>query len=418
MSISNKIGKIKKSMIIKSAIAVSIGTVVIATSIFSVAALNDSYTILVDDETYYASSFNSDPEQILQNANITVTDADSVDFDIQNKIITIDRAFDVSVTIDSKAYSVSTTDCTVADVLEQANVEIPENYTVYPSLDTMLTDNSKVRVVPLVNITIKADGETITEEVPQVKVREILDMYNIELGENDTTSLTLDALVNEDTVLEVDRIEYKTTTKEETVEYKVKETETDELYQGETEVVKEGKDGKKEVEVKQTYVNGELADEVVLSEKSITKSVTQEVLVGTKEQPQTSSNTAVSASYSGDYGIPVSVSNGVLYDSSGNVVPYSTTLTGSSTAYYAPAGALTATGVPAYYGGVAVNPNIIPYGTKMFIASDDGFVYGYATAVDTGGALMDGSALVDCYYPTYDECVTFGRRTMTVYILE
>ena len=74
--------------------------------------------------------------------------------------------------------------------------------------------------------------------------------------------------------------------------------------------------------------------------------------------------------------------------------------------------------MPAYHGGVAVNPNIIPYGSKLYIVSTDGsFVYGYATAVDTGGALMDGSAIVDCFYNTYDECVNFGRRDVNVYVL-
>ena len=53
----------------------------------------------------------------------------------------------------------------------------------------------------------------------------------------------------------------------------------------------------------------------------------------------------------------------------------------------------------------------------MYIVSEDGFVYGYATAIDTGGALMDGSAIVDVYYPTYDDCVVFGRRNVYVYIL-
>ncbi len=102
----------------------------------------------------------------------------------------------------------------------------------------------------------------------------------------------------------------------------------------------------------------------------------------------------------------------------GNSVVYSSVHTGSGTAYTAPAGASTATGVPAYHGGVAVNPNIIPYGSKLYIVSTDGsFVYGYATAVDTGGALMDGSAIVDCFYNTYDECVNFGRRDVNVYVV-
>lgn len=120
----------------------------------------------------------------------------------------------------------------------------------------------------------------------------------------------------------------------------------------------------------------------------------------------------------GTKGSNVSNPVGTFTDMNGNTVAYSSVVTGSGTAYTAPAGSLTATGVTAYHGGVAVNPNIIPYGSKLYIVSTDGsFVYGYATAVDTGGALMSGTAIVDCFYNTYDECVNFGRRNVNVYIV-
>ena len=98
---------------------------------------------------------------------------------------------------------------------------------------------------------------------------------------------------------------------------------------------------------------------------------------------------------------------------------YTRVLTGSGTAYYAPAGALTATGRLARYGVVAVDPDIIPYGSILYIVSNDGqVVYGYAVAGDTGGALWAGTAIVDLYYNTYDECCQFGRRDVTIYVLE
>ena len=106
-------------------------------------------------------------------------------------------------------------------------------------------------------------------------------------------------------------------------------------------------------------------------------------------------------------------------DANGVVRNYLQVLTGSGTAYYAEPGAGTATGRLAQYGVVAVNPNIIPYGSKLYIVSNDGeIIYGEAVAGDTGGALMDGSAIVDLYYPTYDECCVFGRRDVTIYVLE
>ena len=92
-------------------------------------------------------------------------------------------------------------------------------------------------------------------------------------------------------------------------------------------------------------------------------------------------------------------------------------LTGSCSAYTG--GGTTASGLPAAVGNVAVNPNVIPYGTRLYICSPDGsFVYGYAVAADTGGAFLYGDYLADLYYDTLSDCYSFGIRTMNVYILD
>jgi len=105
-------------------------------------------------------------------------------------------------------------------------------------------------------------------------------------------------------------------------------------------------------------------------------------------------------------------------DANGFKIPYKQKLEGAGTAYTAKPGALTASGAPVYYGGVAVNPDVIPLGSKLYIVSNDGrYVYGYATAIDTGGALYSGQALVDLFYWTERECFDFGRRAVTVYVL-
>ena len=109
----------------------------------------------------------------------------------------------------------------------------------------------------------------------------------------------------------------------------------------------------------------------------------------------------------------------VFTDENGVEVSYKYKLTGSGTAYTAPAGASTATGTPVYEGGVAINPNLIPYGSKLYVESTDGsHVYGYAKAIDTGGALMDGSAIVDVFYFSLDSCYSWGRRDVNVYVIE
>ena len=76
----------------------------------------------------------------------------------------------------------------------------------------------------------------------------------------------------------------------------------------------------------------------------------------------------------------------------------------------------TATGTTVRVGTVAVDPTVIPYGTRMFIVSNDGnYVYGIGTAEDCGGAIK-GNRL-DLYYPTDAECFAFGRIGCTVYFL-
>ena len=90
-----------------------------------------------------------------------------------------------------------------------------------------------------------------------------------------------------------------------------------------------------------------------------------------------------------------------------------------STGYSASLTAKGASGQRLTYGTVAVNPNVIPYGTLLYITSDDGrFVYGYAYAADTGTAMMTGHAFIDLYYETYDEAVANAVIPVTVYVID
>lgn len=60
---------------------------------------------------------------------------------------------------------------------------------------------------------------------------------------------------------------------------------------------------------------------------------------------------------------------------------------------------------------VAVDPNVIPLGTRLYVEG-----YGEAIASDTGGAIKGN--IVDVHFPTYEECVQWGRRSVRVTILD
>ncbi len=72
---------------------------------------------------------------------------------------------------------------------------------------------------------------------------------------------------------------------------------------------------------------------------------------------------------------------------------------------------ITATGMAARRGVVAVDPNVIPLGSRLYIPG-----YGEAIAADTGGAIVGNT--IDLCMESYDEAIQFGRRSVEVYVLE
>jgi 3D (Asp-Asp-Asp) domain-containing protein/septal ring factor EnvC (AmiA/AmiB activator) len=67
----------------------------------------------------------------------------------------------------------------------------------------------------------------------------------------------------------------------------------------------------------------------------------------------------------------------------------------------------TATGVAVGWGVVAVDPGVIPLGTRMTIPG-----YGEGVAADTGGAVV--GARIDLWFPTEAEALAWGTRSVTI----
>lgn len=103
----------------------------------------------------------------------------------------------------------------------------------------------------------------------------------------------------------------------------------------------------------------------------------------------------------------------IVQTSRGNV-RYSKFLKMNATAYTASDGngdGITASGIPATRGIVAVDPEVIPLGTRLYIPG-----YGEALAADTGGAIQGNR--IDLVVDSYGEAVNFGRQDIDVYILQ
>ncbi|MBO5746794.1 MAG: G5 domain-containing protein [Clostridia bacterium] len=209
---------------------------------------------------------------------------------------------------------------------------------------------------------------------------------------------------------------YETVT--ETVKFGYKEVKSDKLEKGKT-TVKKGSNGEKEVVYCVVSVNGIVVSREVNSERVTKEPVSQVTTIGTK----LNSEKAVTTSDEVKCISTLKPDKPIELDKNGVPVNYKKVLTGKSSAYCGKCDSnSTAIGLPAQPGLVAVNFNKIPKYTKMYIVANDGTVYGYAMAADTGGFAYNGSnRIVDLRMPTGNKCncgSNWGLKNVKIYILE
>lgn len=400
----------KNRTLIGSAVAVVLLAVLLCLLTLSAQAQTSSST---KDETSAdtAAIYTND---ILQKADITLGENDEIlRTDGSGCItLTIIRAFDVEINYRGQIFTAQSTGGTVADAISKAGITLTGAEEITPALDTLLAPQTVITISADCGATVTIGGKTENYNVTAGTVGDLLYDLGVVIDEDDFVSPALDEVIYDGISIVVDQVEYKEETATETIDYGYVSEETSSLQSGTSKIKQYGISGEKTVVTNNKYVNGELVESIIISETVTKEPVDQVKLIGTGK-PKTQSSGSSSS-----LGSSVSNTAGTFKDKNGKTVSYSKKLTGTSTAYYAAEGSMTATGVPVYYGGVAVNPNVIPYGSKLYITSSDGsIVYGYATAVDTGGALMSGSVLVDVFYPTYNQCANWGRRNVTVYVL-
>lgn len=289
---------------------------------------------------------------------------------------------------------------TVADFLKMAGVEVKSSQIVYPSLNTEINGSMFVYVRDAKPVKVTDGGKTKTMILALGTVEEAFALAGAPLGKEDILDVKRTDRIETLDKLTVQRVTYQEKVETGEIAFESERENSDKVELGETKVKTEGKNGEKQIIKSVKYIDGKAVSEKIVSERVTKKPVNEIILVGTK-------------------GAGTTGGAGTFTDENGVTVAYKEVLTGSGTAYTAPAGALTATGVPAYHGGVAIDPNLIPYGSKLYVESVNGsIVYGYCTAVDTGGFCDDGSGIIDVFYDTYDECVSWGRRDVNVYVIE
>ncbi len=272
-------------------------------------------------------------------------------------------------------------------------------------------------------VTVRHEGTAVTVQSRKESVSTLLSRLHVYPSPLEMIGVTVsDSGVDLNIASDLTYYDYVT----ENVSFTTQRVANPEMEAGQEKVVQEGADGVRSSVYEVVWSNGtELSRQFV--EELSTTAVERIVEYGTKTKakpasPDKADPDSILTEHGETGGGIASVSenadgSGTLTLKDGTVLNYSGVRTMTATAYttgHDGVGTRTASGTAVHVGTVAVDKSVLPLGTRMYIVAGGSVVYGLAVAEDTG---VKGNK-IDLFYDTYDECIQFGRRTCTVYILQ
>ena len=299
-------------------------------------------------------------------------------------------------------HSTSTTDPEA--ILAEAGLElgIDDTYTITES-----DGFPEINIQRIQYITINNGGQILRTSSYGETVQELLEHHQLTWSEDDIISQPLDAQTYDGMEIQISRTTFATESYTRAESFEVIRQEDENLPEGLEKIITAGSDGEVLVTERVTYADGVETARELVSEEVTREPVAQVVVVGTAPAEEAEGK--------------LSIGDGVIVTPEGDVLTYTQRKTMTATAYTCEATGgvgITATGTPARVGAIAVDPKVIPYGTRMYILTQDGYaIYGIATAEDTGHPDFICGNRIDLYYDTEAECVQFGVRKCDVYIL-
>lgn len=254
-------------------------------------------------------------------------------------------------------------------------------------------------------VTVRRGGETITATAQAETVEQFLTRMDIIPGPLEMVGIELMegsvALTISDHLTVYERVT-------EQAEHGTVYRSTPDLPKGQERVARKGVDGQHTAIYEQTWVSGQLVTSQYVEELTST-SVDEIVEQGTAVTSVDADDKVVNVTTNAD-------GSGYLTFASGGTMKFSKAVQVTATAYtagYDGVDHTTATGTFVHKGVAAVDKRVFPLGSDLYVMAK-GMEYGLTKAEDTG---MKGQK-IDLYLESYQQCIQFGRRSATVYLLE
>ncbi|QPC48471.1 DUF348 domain-containing protein [Mangrovibacillus cuniculi] len=342
-------------------------------------------------------------EELLADLDIEVHSEDyvfpSLDKQLKNNdTVKWEPAKQVTVQNGSEKQTVWTTADNVQQLLKELEIQLGEHDQVQPSLDTAIAKNVEVKIDKAFALTLAVGGEKEEVWSTSTTVADFLKHQGVNLGELDRVEPSLTEVIEPKDVVNVVRVEKVTDVVEEPTDFAVVTKKDSNLTKGSEKVVQQGEKGlvKKEFEV--IKENGKEVSRTLLSKESVKESKDKIVAVGTKTLTAQASRGTKSSQ-----------------PASGSVKREFTVSSTAYTAHCNGCSGVTATGINLRNNPgmkvIAVDPNVIPLGTKVWVEG-----YGYAVAADTGSAIKGNK--IDVFFAEKSQAYRWGRKSVTIRILD
>ncbi len=297
----------------------------------------------------------------------------------------------VHLTIDGHSATYWSFQSTVGGVLASHKIVLDDGDRVTPSTDTPLWRGIQISVVRAVPVTLTVGGVTRdpVRIVAAASVGEALQRMGVAVGPLDRVYPDPVTPLAPGTQITVERREVRSWVERAPIAFTSQVVHDPEVFKGNQLVRSAGQPGTRERTMHVLYADGRTAAMTPSVWMVVQNPVPRIVAVGTR---------AMIASRGAFAGREFMIMEATAYYPGPNN-------------YGGGVGPRTAIGMLAQRGVVAVDPRVIPLGSRLYVEG-----YGYAVAGDTGGAIQ--GMRIDLCYNTYDEAIQWGRRQAKVYILD
>lgn len=305
--------------------------------------------------------------------------------------VIVEKAKPFTIIVDGKEKQVQLTAKTVKDLLVEEHIEISEHDKVYPSLHTSLEGTQKIMIQKAFPVTLYVGGQEQQVWSTSTTVANFLKERQVSLSEMDRVEPALQEVMQQNIKVKVVRVEKVSDVVEEPIPFTEVRQEDSSLPKGTEKVIQEGIEGKRKKVFAVIKEDGNEVSRNLQKEELVQEEKNRIVAVGKKEEKS------------------------ILDDAEGVVT---NEFFVQATAYSPYCGGCQGVSAGGYNYKenpnmklIAVDPRIIPLGTKVWVEG-----YGYAVGGDTGGAIK--GYRIDVLMPTESQVDAWGRKQVKIKVLQ